>query len=206
MRRIGTRIAAALLAPLLAVAAGCGGGSPTHEWRGKVVEPPVEAPPLSGVNWDGERFALDQLAGKVVVVFFGYTYCPDICPFTLSKMKRLRTELGEQGEDLEVVFVSVDPHRDSVEKLAQYVPNFGQDFYGLRLEFGELEEVQEAWAVTVQYGQPKEGPGTDSFYYVDHTGTYFVVGRDGKLRVTFPPNAKVEQMLPDVRELLSQEA
>lgn len=182
----------------LVVATGC---QPAHQWRGKAVEP-KPAPPLVGTNWDGERFTLADLEGRVAVVFFGYTFCPDVCPFALHKMKQIRERLGERGDRLAVVFVSVDPHRDTVEKLASYVPNFHSDFYGLRLEFDELETVQEEWAVTVQYGQPKDGPGTDSYYYVDHTGTYFVVDPQGKVRLEFPPNAAVDDLLPDIEALL----
>ncbi len=194
-----TRGAGGLL--LLAIAAaGCG---PAHDWNGQLVDPVRPAPELAGTNWNGEPFELADLEGKVAIVFFGYTFCPDVCPFTLAKMKQLQARLGEEAEDFAVVFVSVDPHRDKLEKLASYVPNFDPRFYGLRLEFGELETVQEDWQVTVQYGQPKEGPGTDSFYYVDHTGNYFVVDRQGRLRLTFPPNAGVDEMAPDVQALLS---
>jgi protein SCO1/2 len=175
--------------------------APPESFNGKVVDPPT-TPELSATNWNGEPFTLGDHAGKVVVVFFGYTYCPDVCPFTLAKMKQLHARLGERAGDVVVVFASVDPHRDSLEKLAQYVPHFDERFYGLRLEQDELEVAQESFGVTVQYGQPKDGPGSDSYYYVDHTGTYFVLDRDGKLRLEFPPDATVEQMVPDVEKLL----
>ena len=171
------------------------------KFNGEVVEPAVQAPQLSGVNWDGKPFNLSDHRGKVAVVFFGYTYCPDVCPFTLAKMKQLYSRLGDRAEDVEVVFVSVDPQRDSVEKLAKYVPNFDRRFYGLRLE--QVDKTIEGFDAVVQYGQPKEGPETQSFYYVDHTGTFFVVDREGKLRLKFQPNATVEQMLPDIEKLLA---
>lgn len=180
--------------------------APAHRWNGEVVDPAVAAPELTGVNWDGEPFRLSDHRGKVAVVFFGYTFCPDVCPFTLAKLKQVNAGLGDRADDLAVVFVSVDPMRDTVEKLARYVPNFDQRFYGLRLEPGELEGVKEAWSVTIQQGQPKDGPGTDSFYFVDHTGTYFVVDRQGKLRLEFPPTATADQMLPDLEALLAENA
>lgn len=198
-----SRLGAAVALVALVLAAGC--QKPSRDWFGSEVLDPQPAPPLIGTNWDGEPFALSELQGKVAVIFFGYTYCPDVCPFTLAKMKQIYSKIGDEAaEDLEVVFVSVDPHRDKIEKLAQYVPNFDERFYGLRLEFGELEDVQEDWDVTVQYSQPKDGPGTDSYYYVDHTGTFFVVDRQGRLRLTFPPNARAEQMLPDLEALLEE--
>lgn len=185
----------------LALATAC--APPVARFRGEIVEPPASAPALSGVNWDGQPFELGDQKGKVAIVFFGYTFCPDVCPFALAKMKQVSAKLGERAEDLAVVFVSVDPTRDTVEKMSRYVPNFDPRFYGLRLEPEALDGVKEAWDVTIQYGQPKDGPGTDSFYYVDHTGTYFVVDREGQLRVTFPPNASADQMLPDLEELLA---
>lgn len=194
------RQALTALLPLVVLAAGC---QPVHEWNGKAVEPAERAPELAGTNWNGEPFRLSDLEGKVAVVFFGYTFCPDVCPFTLAKMKQLYARLGDRAGDLAVVFVSVDPHRDSLAKLAGYVPGFDERFYGLRLEFDELETVQETWSVTVQYSQPKDGPGTDSFYYVDHTGTYFIVDREGRLRLTFPPDATVDAMAPDIEHLLA---
>ena len=192
---------------VLAVMAGLmlvGGCSPPEPaWSGEVVEPKAAAPELAGVNWDGQPFRLSELRGKVAVVFFGYTFCPDVCPFTLAKLKQVTAKLGDQAEDLAVVFVSVDPGRDTVEKLSRYVPNFDKRFFGLRLDFDEVSTVMEAWDITIQYGQPKEGPGTDSFYYVDHTGTYFVVDREGRLVLKFPPNASADQMFPDIERLLA---
>lgn len=178
---------------------------PSQAWNGEVEDPLQPAPALEAVNWDGQPFSLaNDLAGKVVVVFFGYTYCPDVCPFTLAKMKQLSGALGERSDDFEVVFVSVDPRRDSVEKLAAYVPNFDRRFYGLRFELDALTALQETWPLTVQFGQPKDGPGTDSYYYVDHTGTYFVIDRQGRLRLRFPPNATVASMRPDIEALLDE--
>ena len=190
--------AAALLVLLLI--AGC---QPVQQWNGAAADPVVAAPELAGVNWDDEAFRLSDHLGKVAIVFFGYTMCPDVCPFTLAKIKQVTADLGDQADDLAVVFVSVDPHRDTVERLARYVPNFNRSFYGLHLDVDQLDALKETWDVTIQYGQPKDGPGTDSFYYVDHTGTYFIVDRQGRLRLTFPPDATAEQMLPDLRALLA---
>ena len=190
----------ALLSMALLLLAAC---TPTPKFNGEVVEPAQPAPELTGVNWDGERFLLSEHRGKVAVVFFGYTYCPDVCPFTLAKFQKIYRELGDRAEDLEVVFVSVDPQRDTVEKLSRYVPAFDRRFYGLRLEPKELDAVTEGFGLSVQYGEPKHGLETDSYYYVDHTGTFFVIDREGRLRLKFAPNATVEQMLPDLEKLLA---
>lgn len=190
------------LVTLLVAAYATGCAPRESEFNGQVIEPPEPAPELTGVNWDGEPFHLSDRRGKVSVVFFGFTYCPTICPMTLNKMKQLEQGLGEQAEDLEVVFVSVDPHRDTVKKLADYVPNFDPSFYGVRLTFDQLDKAMEDFDLTVQYGQPKEGPGTDSYYFVDHTGSYLVVDREGKLRLRYPPTTKPEDMRQDLEVLL----
>ena len=181
------------------------GCQPTHTWRGELLEP-QPAPPLEGTHWSGKPFELTQLQGQVAIVFYGYTYCPDVCPFALYKMKQLYAELGERAEELAVVFVSVDPQRDTVEKLASYVPGFDPRFHGIRIEPENLEAVKEAWGLTVQYGQPKDGPGTESYYYVDHTGSYFVVDHGGQLLLEFPPNATVEDLATDLAYLIESEA
>ncbi len=159
-------------------------------------------PELVGTNWDGERFDLTQVRGRVAVIFYGYTLCPDVCPFTLAKLKQVRAALGDRGDEMAVVFVSVDPGRDSLERLAEYVPGFDEDFYGIRLEFDEVEMVRDEFALTVQYGQPKDGPGTKSYYYVDHTGTYFILDQEGELKNELPPNASEEMILEAVETLL----
>ena len=186
--------------PVLLVLSAC--QPPEAPFVGDVLADPQAAPELVGVNWDGSPFDLADLEGRVAVVFFGYTFCPDICPFTLAKMKGIYTQLGDRADELAVVFVSVDPHRDSVDKLSRYVPNFDQRCFGVRLEFDQLDQVSEGWELTVQYGQPKDGPGSDSFYYVDHTGTFFLVDREGRVRVHHAPNATADELLPDIQRLL----
>ncbi len=204
MRRLRTSVPFGASVALALCCLGLVACGPTHVWNGNQVSPVESAPPLEGTNWDGASFSLADLEGKVAIISFGYTFCPDVCPFTLYRLQQLYQQLGEEAEDVAVVFVSVDPHRDTMEKLADYVPGFDRRFYGLRLEFDELDKVSEDWDLTVQYGQPKDGPGTTSFYYVDHTGTLFVTDRRGRMRLTFPANATAEDLLPDVRELLSE--
>src|SRR5262245_58947626 len=151
--RVGGALAAtmatALALPSLALVAAC---RPSERFNGQVVEPARPAPRLAGVNWNGRRFDLGDLRGRVAVVFFGYTFCPDICPFALAKMKRVVAELGPAADGLDVVFASVDPQRDTVEKLAGYVPSFDRRFYGLRLEPPEVDAVARRLGLAGQCG------------------------------------------------------
>ncbi|MEE8522878.1 MAG: SCO family protein, partial [Thermoanaerobaculia bacterium] len=97
-------------------------------FHGTVLDPAHEAPEISGLNWDGKPFQLSDLRGKVAIVSFGYTFCPDVCPLTLWKMKDLYSRLGERTSDLAFIFVSVDPGRDTPEKLGDYVRAFDPRF------------------------------------------------------------------------------
>ena len=86
------------------------------------------APGLEGLNWDGKVFRLNEHVGQVSLIVFGYTYCPDVCPMTLVTLKKTVENLGSLSSRVQVVFVSVDPERDSIEKLARYIPNFNRIF------------------------------------------------------------------------------
>lgn len=196
----GAKVAAAVLGAVATLA--CGPATP--RFNGQAVEPPAAAPELAGTNWDGAPFALADLGGRAVLVFFGYTYCPDVCPLTLAKMKQVLQAMGEDAARVAVVFVSVDPDRDSLEKLAAYVPAFDERFYGVRIEGENLLETKDAWSLTIEYSQPKEGPNTDSYYYVDHTGTYFLIDPQGRLRVKMAPNAGPEAIAADLAVLLQE--
>lgn len=176
--------------------------SPSEQYAGTLPENRV-TPQLSGTNWDGTPYSLADASGHLALVFFGYTYCPDVCPLALAKMKQLYTVLGDDASKVDIVFVSVDPHRDTVEKLSQYVPNFDSRFKGLYLDPGQMEAATDSFDLTVQFSQPQDGPGTDSFYYVDHTGTFFLVGTDGRLALTYPPSTTVDMIAPDIQRLLS---
>lgn len=187
---------------LLAVAtlAGCGN---EPEFRHPEVEPLEPATEVAGPNWDGELFRLSDHRGEISVVMFGYTYCPDICPITLSKMKSVKARLGDDAEDVNFVFITVDPERDSREKLAEYIPGFDPEFYGVYLEGRALEEVKEGYSAVSEKryaGGAEEG----DFYYVDHTSNLFVIDRRGRLRLRIPMTAEVEDMAADLKALLKE--
>lgn len=203
--RLTVRLAGVAATLSLACVLACGSAAPQPAWNGAAVEPPTPAPALAGTNWNGDSFGLADHDGQVRVVFFGYTYCPDICPMALAKMKQLVAGLDARAEDVAVVFVSVDPNRDTVDKLSRYVPGFDPRFYGLHIEPNELDAIADDFGVTIRYGRPPDG-GDGNRYLVDHTGTFFIVDRAGQLRLTFPPNATASEMLPDIEILLAEDA
>jgi protein SCO1/2 len=156
-------------------------------------------------------FRLSEQRGKVVVLSFGYTACPDVCPTTLSQLQRLHGKLGEAARDVEVVFVSVDPERDSAPQLEAYVHAFNPRFTGLRLDAQALAPVLSAWRVTASRRYPdaaryREHPFTgDLPYTVDHTGAFFLIDKAGALRARMPYSVPAERLQQEVERLLSEE-
>lgn len=129
-------------------------------------------------NQDGQPMQLDQLKGKWSLLFFGYTYCPDICPTTLAQLRQVKSELPKQALDrLQVVLVSVDPNRDTPNQLKQYLGYFDKDFVGLA---GSVEDTQKlANALSIPFiPADTSKPG----YTVDHSGNLAIVGPDGRQR------------------------
>ena len=129
---------------------------------------------------DGKVRTLADFKGKVVVMFFGYTQCPDICPTTLTEMQQVMTLLGPQSDNVQVLFVTVDPERDTAEILKQYVPAFDPRFLGLRpADEAALEKVTKDFKIYY-----KKVPGTSpGSYTMDHTAGSYAFDPEGRLRL-----------------------
>lgn len=186
-----------LLSGALTIIAAC--GSPS--WRGTPYDPPRPAAEITGVNWDNAAFRLSDLRGKIALLFFGYTYCPDVCPTTMAEMRKLMERLGTQAEKVTVVFVSVDPERDTPARLAEYVPFFDRRFYGVQVPPDILEQVKRDYGV---YAEKRPYVGADGVetYTVDHTARVFLVDQAGNLRLSFPYGTPVDDMRSDIVRLL----
>ncbi len=168
------------------------------EFHGLVIQSP---PPLSNFSLtatNGEEMSLLDFRGKLVVLYFGYTFCPDVCPATMVELKRMMEELGRDAQDVQVIMISVDPERDTPEKLGAYVTQFNPSFIGMT---GTEDDLL---GVTTQLGifyQKHEGtPATG--YLIDHTATVSVLDEDGRLRLVFPFGTTGEDMAADLRHLL----
>ncbi len=173
-----------------------------HQFSGSVLESPTPAFAFEGTNYTGDSFRLSDHHGKVVVIFFGYTFCPDICPLTLANLKQVADQLGEKAQDLAVVFITVDPERDTVERLATYVNAFSPDFYGVRMEGQMYEATKKAYGVYAEKSNVDTG-NADS-YFVDHTGGVYIIDKNGDWRELFRHDATVEMLLPDIEYWLEQ--
>ena len=148
---------------------------------------------------DGKPHALAEFRGKVVVASFGYTHCPDVCPTTLADLASVMKLLGEDARRVQVLFVTVDPKRDTQALLAQYVPAFHPDFLGL---YGD--EAATAKASKEFHVYAHERPGKDGApYTVDHSAHIYVIDREGKLRLLLPPGTAPAAIASDLRLLLN---
>jgi protein SCO1/2 len=149
---------------------------------------------------DGDTFQLSEHRGKVILFFFGYTHCPDFCPTTLADFNRIYTALGEQAGDVVFVFITVDPERDTPEKVAAFAQGFNPAFIGLSGTPEELAPIYDAYFVYAAKSDQSSGSG----YLVDHSTRTIVIDRHGDFRATFPYGLGVEAITSDVRFLLSE--
>jgi len=145
----------------------------------------------------GRTRTLEDFRGKVVVMFFGYTYCPDVCPTTLAELKAVKEQLGEEGKSLQVLFVTVDPERDTPKVLADYVPAFDPSFLGLYGDAAATATVAKEFRVFYQK-VPGKTPGS---YTVDHTAGSYVFDPQGRLRL-FARYGNAANLVADIRTLL----
>jgi protein SCO1 len=146
----------------------------------------------------GKQRTLADFKGKVVVVFFGFTQCPDVCPTALAEIAEVKQKLGADGDKVQSVFVTVDPERDTPEVLGAYVAAFGRDFVALR---GTLEQTQAA-AKEFKVFFAKVPGKTEGSYTMDHTAGSFVFDPKGQVRLFVRNGSGAEAMAQDVRLLL----
>ncbi len=138
--------------------------------------------------------------GKLMLVYFGYTYCPDACPTALQDMSHAMDVLGEKGKDVQPIFITIDPARDTVEQMKLYASNFHPRLIALT---GTPEQIaQAAKAYRVYYEKGKSTDGNPNDYLMDHTGFIYLMGRDGKYLSHFPPGTTAEQMAAAIEKHL----
>lgn len=190
----------ALLFGLVAVFTLLGTAKP-YTFQGSLIDPPVEAPKFELSDVNGQRFQLSELDGQVVIMFFGYTSCPDVCPVTLTDFLRIRSKLGYQAEKVSFVFVTVDPERDTPERMNKYLTNFDPAIIGLTGERAELESVWSSYGVY----EAKVDGGSDDYYLVDHSSRIYVIDADGNLRLTYLFGTENQVIIEDVRHLVSRQ-
>jgi protein SCO1 len=174
--------------------------SKPYTFRGSLIDPPVPAADFTLTDPQGKDFSLSDTRGDVALIFFGYTTCPDVCPATLGEMKQIRERLGKNADDVRFLFVTVDPERDTPERLGQYVATFDPAIVGLTASEPELEKVWKDYGVYRAITQQDSAAG----YLVDHTARIYLVDQDGNLRLTYSFGTPVDDILQDVRYLVKQ--
>ena len=147
---------------------------------------------------EGKVRSLQDFRGKLVVVFFGYTQCPDVCPTALSQLAEVRRQLGADGDKLQGIFITVDPERDTPEVLKAYMANFDPSFVALRPSAEQLPQVMQEYKA---YYKKVEGK-TPGAYTMDHSAASFIYDTQGRLRLYLRPGAGPQVLLEDLRLLL----
>ena len=143
----------------------------------------------------GRPVTLSEFRGQPVLLYFGYTTCPDVCPTTLTDLRLALQELGDERDKVQVLFVSVDPERDTAERLGQYLPYFDSSIIGLTGPLPEIEAIASRFGVFFQ----KNTANSAAQYLVDHTSAVLLLDADGVLRLMFPYGTTGQQLASDTR-------
>jgi protein SCO1/2 len=154
---------------------------------------------LALTDHNGKRRTLEDFKGKVVVLFFAFTHCPDACPTTLAELAAVARELGPDAQRMQVLVVTVDPERDTPEVLRRYVPSFNPAFLGL---YGTAEETSATAKEFKVYFQKQPQPGGS--YTVDHSAGVFILDKAGRLRLFGQYGAGAKALLHDIRLLMNE--
>lgn len=184
-----------VVAALVLIVASC---RAPYQYHGLYLESPKPAADFTLTGAGGQRVSLSDFRGKVVALYFGYTFCPDVCPTTMTEVSKAMRGLGKQAEDVQVIMISVDPERDTPDRLREYVTYFDPRFIGLT---GTPEEIADVATMYGIFYEKHEGTAATG-YLVDHTATVTVVDREGRVRLVWPFGTTGEDMAADLKQLL----
>ena len=148
----------------------------------------------------GQRRTLADFKGQVVVLFFGFAQCPDVCPTTMTELAQVKGELGSDGDKLQGLFVTVDPERDTPDIMREYMANFDPSFLALYADPGELEQVAKDFKT---YFKKVDGP-TDTSYTMDHSAGSYIFDTKGAIRLYSRYGTPVESLTQDIKYLLAE--
>lgn len=165
------------------------------------MEPPQPAPDFTLTDQYGRSFQLSEQQGRVVLLLFGYTHCPDVCPTTLARWKQVYDALGPDAGRVRFVMITVDPERDTPERMQEWLATFNSDFIGLTGTPDELASVYQSYFVYSEKASETESAGGHS-YGVQHTGTVFVIDTDGRWRLSQSATMPPDDIVHDIQALL----
>jgi protein SCO1/2 len=172
-------------------------GCSDPDWRTKDISGLMPALEFQLTDEHGRSVTAADYRGDVVLLFFGFTHCPDVCPITLAHLKGALAQLGEAADEVTVLFVTVDPRRDDLEALREYTDAFGDQFIGLRGDRDKLDRLTKRYRVTYGYGEPDDS----GHYSVSHSSAVFAFDRDGEVRLLIRDSDPMEAVVADLRRL-----
>ncbi|MCC6603595.1 MAG: SCO family protein [Anaerolineae bacterium] len=170
------------------------------EWHGMVIQSYQPVTNFTLTSSNGEPVSLIDFRGKVVMLYFGYTFCPDVCPATMIELSDAMEILGDKSEDVQVVMITLDPERDTPEVMQKYVTHFNDTFIGLT---GTPEELIAVTAPMGIFYERHEGSSAAG-YLIDHTATVAVLDKEGKLRLVYPFGVTGADMAADLKYLVRE--
>ncbi|MFN8446851.1 MAG: SCO family protein [Caldilineaceae bacterium] len=168
-------------------------------FNGRLVEPPVTGVDFALTATTGKPMALHEFRNRVTLIYFGYTFCPDVCPTTLAKLAGVLRQLTpDERDSIQVLMVTVDPQRDTQEKLKEYLAHFDPSFIGFTGSDDQIAKAAAAFNITYT----KHAGSVESGYLVDHTASVAVVDQEGTWRLIFPYELGRDLILADLTHLL----
>lgn len=173
-----------------------------YQFNGSAYPEQLPAADFELTRTDGQPYRLSDRQGRVVLIFFGYTFCPDVCPATLADAKRLIEGLGDQAEQVDFLFITVDPERDTPEVLGNYVANFHPAIIGLTGSEEALAAMREDYFV---FAEKEVIEDSAVGYLMAHTARVFLVDPAGRLRLSYAFGTLPDDILQDVRYILKTE-
>ena len=149
----------------------------------------------------GRSLSMDSFKGKVVALFFGYTQCPDVCPTTMSELKQIKESLAQEGDKLQVLFVSVDPKRDTPEVLKAYVSNFDSSFIGYSPAPEDLDQIAKSFKIYYKKVPSSSDPNS---YTVDHSAGTYLFDTQGRIRLFIRYAMPNQALTQDIKSLMAE--
>lgn len=169
-----------------------------YEFNGGFYEPPRDGIVLKdAVDHNGNPFSLQDHEGKVIFMYFGYTWCPDACPATLAEWREVKHVLGDDADNVVWVMITVDPERDTPERLKEWMAFWDEDFVGVTMSPEDTEEVLLKYGIQAN----KRESTSSSGYLVDHDTATYVMDPEGNLRLTYPLGFDPNDISEDIKHL-----
>lgn len=178
---------------------GCNLFQQEYQYKGTLIDPPLPVPDFELTTANNQSFHFSDVGDDIVLVYFGYTFCPDVCPLTLADVKKALSNF-DQRDKVTVLFVSVDPDRDTPDLVSEYATTFDPDFIGLSSD--DYANIQQVMAPFGAYAEKETVSESAAGYLVNHTARLYLVTPDGGLKLTYPFGFEPEDLRDDLEHLV----